>query len=118
MYKNLNAVALALAGSQTEVIEQALTYGFRGIDLDVVDLMRRAKLRGMDFARRLIESSKLRVSAFALPFDLETSDNEFERNFTELAEWASAAAEVGCGCCLAAIQPAGDRLPYHENFNV
>ncbi|HBO44218.1 MAG TPA: hypothetical protein DD670_09855 [Planctomycetaceae bacterium] len=118
MYKNLNASTLGLASSPSEVIEQALTYGFRGIDLDVVDLMRRAKLRGMVFARRLIDSSKLRVSAFALPFDLETPDNEFERDLAQLAEWAAAAAEVGCRCCLAAIQPAGDRLPYHENFNV
>jgi hypothetical protein len=36
MYKNLNTAALGITGRQSELIELALTYGFRGLDLDMV----------------------------------------------------------------------------------
>ena len=60
MFKNLNAKFLGISGTQSELIELALTYGFDSIDFDVVDFANRAKLRGMDYARRLFDSAKLR----------------------------------------------------------
>jgi sugar phosphate isomerase/epimerase len=117
VFKNLNTSVLGIAGHQSEAIEQALTYGFRAMDLDVVDLAGRAKLRGMAFARRLIDSSKIRMSAFALPFGLEAEADAMKENLSCLADWASTAAEVNCRRCITTIEPAGDRAPYHENFS-
>ncbi len=118
MFKNLNTSSLGIVGNQSEIIEQALTYGFRAMDLDVVDFATRAKLRGMAFARRLIDSSRIRIGAFLLPFDVEADQEVFKENLACLAEWAAAAAEVGCSRCVTTVQPAGDRLPYHENFTL
>ena len=46
MYKNLNTAALGITGRQSELIELALTYGFRGLDLDMADIIKRARTRG------------------------------------------------------------------------
>ncbi|MBN1591277.1 MAG: TIM barrel protein [Pirellulales bacterium] len=118
MFKNLNISVLGNAGNQSEIIEEALTHGFRAMDLNIVDFANRAKTRGMPYAKRLIESSKIRIGTFTLPLDLESDDDVFKAKLAGLADWAAAAAEVGCSRCVTTVQPAGDRLPYHENFTV
>ena len=116
MFKNLNAPALGVSGHQSEIIELALTYGFQGLDLDIETFASRAKLRGMDYARRLIDSAKIRVGSFRLPLEWDVDDDLFKQNLAPVAEFAEVAAEIGCTCCLATIGPAGDTRPYHENF--
>jgi len=116
MYKTLNTSALGISGNQSEIIELALTYGFQAIDLDVADFATRVKLRGMPYARRLIDSAQIRVSWFQLPFDWETSGEVFQKNLEKLGGYAAAAAAVGCTRCLATVTAAGDVRPYHENF--
>lgn len=121
MFKNLNASALGVTGHQSEIIELALTYGFRGLDMDIVEIASRAKLKGMPYARRLIDSARARVGTFQvgtfrLPLDWDTEDAAFKPRLEKLAEYAQVAAELGCTRCLATIQPAGDKRPYHENF--
>ena len=116
MYKNLNASALGVTGHQSEILELALTYGFRGVDLDIIDFTTRAKRRGIDYAARLIRSANIHASAFELPFDCDSDDDVFKAQLATLPEYAKMAAEVGCTRCLTTIAPAGDTRPYHENF--
>lgn len=116
MYKNLSASVLGISGSQSEIIELALTYKFAAMDLDVVDFANRAKLHGMPYARRLIDSARIGVSTFDLPFGWESDEEVFKQDLERLQEYARAAAEVGCTRCLAMLAPASDNLPYHENF--
>jgi len=116
MFKNLNTSVLGISGHQSEIIELALTYGFRGMDLAVVDFTTRVRLRGMPYARRLIDSAKIRVGTFELPIEWDTDDERFKKDLQKLPEYAQAAAEVGCTRCVATLAPAGDTRPYHENF--
>ncbi|HLA84667.1 MAG TPA: TIM barrel protein [Thermoguttaceae bacterium] len=116
MFRNLDTSVLGIGGPQSEVIEQSLTYGFQAMDFDVVEFAARAKLRGMAHARRLIDSSRVRIGTFGLPFRPEEDQATFNENLARLEDWAAAAAEVGCGRCVTWVEPAGDRLPYHENF--
>ena len=116
MFRNLNPSVLGVSGHQSEIIELALTYGFRGIDLDIVEFATRAKLHGMPYARRLIDSAKINVGTFALPLEWDTDDDLFKAALESLPEYAQVAAEVGCTRCVATIAPAGDNRPYHENF--
>ncbi|MBN1909254.1 MAG: sugar phosphate isomerase/epimerase [Pirellulales bacterium] len=116
MYKNLSTSALRISGSQSEIIELVLTYGFRAMDLKVVEFAQRAKTRGMPYAKRLIESAKILVSSFDLPIDLEAGEDAFKKGLESLPGLAEVAAEVGCTRCLTMVAPAGDQLPYHENF--
>jgi len=121
MFKNLNARALGVSGHQSEVIELALTYGFQGLDVDIVEITNRAKAKGLPYAKRLVNSAKVRVPAFRvgtfpLPLDWDVDDDLFKRELAKLPEYGQMAAELGCTRCVATIQPAGDKRPYHENF--
>ncbi|MGQ9575964.1 MAG: sugar phosphate isomerase/epimerase family protein [Thermoguttaceae bacterium] len=116
MFKNLNPWVLGVSGHQSEIIELALTYGFRGMDINIVEFATRVRLRGMPYARRLIDSAKIRVGTFRLPLEWDVADAEFNRELDKLGEYARVAAEIGCTRCICAIEPAGDKRPYHENF--
>lgn len=116
MFKNLNPSALGISGHQSEIIELVLSFGFDGMDLNVTDLATRAKLKGMPYARRLLDSAKVRIGSFPLPLDLETDEEEYQKSLQKLPEYAQVAAEIGCTRCLVTLAPAGDKRPYHENF--
>ncbi len=116
MFKNLNPSALGITGHQSEIIELALTYGFMGIDLNARDFTTRVQRRGMEHARRLIDSARIQIGTFALPFDPEAEDEEFKLGLQRLPAVAEAMAAVGCSRCLITVAPAGDKRPYHENF--
>jgi len=116
MFRNLNPWALGVTGHQSEIIELALTYGFRGMDVDITEFATRLKLRGMAYARRLIDSAKIRIGTFALPLDWDVADDVFQRALEKLPHYAQVAAEIGCTRCLATIAPASNKRPYHENF--
>ena len=116
MFKNLNASALGVAGHQSEVIELALTYGFAGIDLNIAEFAARVRLKGMPYAKRLIQSGGVRIGTFALPLEWDTDDERFQKELKKLPEYAECAAELGCTRCTAVLAPAGDVRPYHENF--
>jgi sugar phosphate isomerase/epimerase len=116
MFRNLSAAALGVSGHQSEIIELALTFGFQGLDVDISEVATRARLKGIDYARRLTQSARLRLGAFELPLDLDADDALFAKRVQRFSEYAQVAAEVGCTRALAAIQPASDTRPYHENF--
>lgn len=116
MFKNLDPSALGGEGHQSEILELALTYGFRGVDLNIVEFAGRVRLHGMTYAKRLLVSAKIRVGSFALPPDWDMDDEAFKRQVDVLAEYGRIAADLGCTRALCWISPAGDKRPYHENF--
>jgi sugar phosphate isomerase/epimerase len=116
MFKNLNPAALGISGHQSEIIELALTYGFAGMDLNMAEFAARVRLKGMPYARRLIQSANIRIGTFPLPLEWDTDDETFEKELKKLPEYAGCAAELGCTRCTASLAPAGDTRPYHENF--
>ncbi len=120
MFKNLNPSALGVSGHLSEVIEIALTYGFRGMDLDIEDFASRVRLQGFDYAARLIRSASkmLRLGNFTLPFDWEGEEEAFRAGMERVPEYGLVASQIGCPRCVLSISPASDQLPYHENFEV
>lgn len=72
----------------------------------------------MSYARRLIDSSKLTIASFDLPFGLESPEEVFQKDLERFSGLALAAAELGCTRCLTTLAPAGEKLPYHENFEL
>jgi sugar phosphate isomerase/epimerase len=116
MFKNLNPVWLGVSGHQSEVIELALTYGFSSLDLNVNEFAVQVRSKGMAYAGRLIQSARLKVGTFSLPFDVDADDEIFKEDLKKLPELAGYAAELGCRCCTTELAPAGEKLPYHENF--
>jgi sugar phosphate isomerase/epimerase len=118
MFKHLSASGLGISSQQSEMIELALTYGFRGIDVNINEFTARVKDHGMPYARRLIDSAKIRVGRFQLPMSIETDEESFQKDLERLATAAEAAAEIGCTQCFVTIEPANNERPYHENFEL
>lgn len=118
MFKNLNPAMLGASGSQSEVIELALTYGFRAIAIDIVEFSARAKQHGMSYARRLMDSAKIKVGTFTLPMDLDADEAVYKKEFESLRQYVQLATELECTRCTYTVQPANDKRPYHENFEL
>ncbi|MBX3412513.1 MAG: sugar phosphate isomerase/epimerase [Pirellulales bacterium] len=116
MFKNLSTQVLGTSASESEVIELSLSHGFRGLELDLVEFAARAKSGGLDKARRLFDSAKLKLAYFRLPVDLEADEATFRKQLTELIDLTPIAAQVGCLRAVTTISPGSDERPYHENF--
>ncbi|MDP7016161.1 MAG: sugar phosphate isomerase/epimerase [Pirellulaceae bacterium] len=118
MYKNINHTALGVSGRQSELIELALTFGFRSMDFDVIDLHKRAQSQSLDMALRFITSAKVRIGDFALPISVTGDDGAFAAQLTELKSICETAQAGSASRCYYALPPASDELPYHENFEL
>lgn len=116
MFKNLNPLALGISGRQSEVIELTLTYGFRGLDLAIDDLAKRAKQQGLEQAIQFISSARIRVGGFELPVRWRGEEAVFEGDLQALSEVAAVAAKAKVSACTTHVLPESDYLPYHENF--
>ncbi len=117
MFRNFDPLALGIWGHESEVIELALTHGFEGMEFDIEDFAGRAKTHDLDYALRLIRSANIRLGTFRLPLDWDVEDAVFKQSLEQLEEYARLAAAAGCTRCTAVVQPAGDKRPYHENFD-
>ena len=118
MYKNLNAGLIGISGRQSELIELALTYGFRGIDIDLSDLVKRSQRGSFETAARFLTSGKLKLSGFEAPIDLDSDDEAFAVQMAALTASAEVAKRIGAMTAMLRVPPATDRLPFHEFFSV
>jgi len=119
MYRNVNFELLGITGSQSELIEMALSYGFEGMDLDMQDFAKQAENYGLEHARRLIDSAGIPISSFRLPLQWgqwDEDDRTYKQGLERLPRLAELAAALGCRRCVTAVEPASDERPYHENF--
>lgn len=115
MYKNLSTTGLGISGVESELIELALSYKFNGVEPDFMELYHRAEEKGAPYARRLIDSGKLKHGTFRLPIDW-ADDTRFAKDKEKLEKIAARAAELGCNRAVTLIAPSSDERPYHENF--
>jgi sugar phosphate isomerase/epimerase len=116
MYRNLSAPALGFTGRQSELIELALSFGFKGLDIDLADFQQTVKTYGLPHARRLIDSAKLKLGTFRLPLVWDEDDDAYKVSLATLTDWATLASEVGLTRAITTIAPANDLRPYPENF--
>ncbi|HZZ26972.1 MAG TPA: TIM barrel protein [Pirellulales bacterium] len=116
MFRNLSPAALCITGRQSEIIELSLSYGFKGIDLDLVEFLQTVNSYGLPHARRLIDSARLKLGAFRLPVVWDEDDDVYKSSLAAADELLTLAADLGLTRAVTAIAPANDLRPYHENF--
>jgi sugar phosphate isomerase/epimerase len=116
MFKNLGPEVLGISGRESEVIELALSYGFKGLDLDLADFAEQVKTQGMARASRLIQSARLKIGSFRVPVRWEDDSPNYKTDLEKLPELAQLAEQMGCTRATVTIEPANDVRPYHENF--
>jgi sugar phosphate isomerase/epimerase len=118
MYKTLSPKALGISGRQSELIELALTYGFRGLDVDMADLAKRARSTSIEHALRFLESAKIKIGTYALPIHLRGDDAAFGAQIGQLAAACEVASALNARYCVYTVPPAGDELAFQPNFEL
>jgi sugar phosphate isomerase/epimerase len=118
MYKTLSPKALGISGRQSELIELALTYGFRGLDVDMADLAKRARSTSIEHALRFLESAKIKIGTYDLPVNLRGDDAAFGVQLGLLAAACEVAAALNAHCCIFTVPPASDELAFQPNFEL
>ena len=118
MYRSLSPKAMGITGRQSEIIELALTYGFRGLELDIYDFSKRVEHRGLEHAARFIRSSQLKIGGFEVPVRWRGEDAVYRADMEKLDTIAGYAAAIGAKKCHTVVLPVSNHFPYHENFEV
>jgi sugar phosphate isomerase/epimerase len=116
MFKNLSTEGIGVSGRQSEIIELALSFGFKGIDLDLIDFHGQVAAHGLAHARRLLDSARLKLGAFRLPLVWDESDETYHESARKLPQLIELASTLGAERAITTIAPANDIRPYHENF--
>ncbi len=119
MYRNLNTQTLGITGRQSELIELALSNGFKGVSVDMIDLAARAANYGVQHVCRFHKSAKIHIGTFELPDAWKGTDEQFQAFLaTDLPRYRELAREIEAHRAVMTVEPGSDSLPYHENFEI
>src|SRR5262245_46089586 len=67
MYKNLSPSAVGVFGRQSELVEIALTHRFKGLEIEITEVLKRAETTGVQQACRYLRSAPMKIGGFELP---------------------------------------------------
>jgi sugar phosphate isomerase/epimerase len=130
MFKILNTRGLGVGGKQNELIELALTFGFQGVEVDMVDLVGRHDAMGKEFACQFLKAAKspasegdansggkhLTIGTFRLPFELSGTNEEFAASIEKTDTIIDLASELGAERCYVEIAPNCEHFSFQECF--
>lgn len=121
MYKNLSPDALGVSGWQSELIELALTYGFKSFDIDISEILKANASQGQEYAGRFVESAKsnietFKIGTFDLPVRWQGDAADYTSDLEALSSIAELAASVGAKRCITKVMAASDEMPFNDNF--
>lgn len=118
MFRNLSTVGLPLSGRPSELIELALSFGFDGMDIDLLDLEKQAEIYGVEHARRLMVSARLKSGSFRLPVRLDGPEKEFEAELAALPKRLELAAAAECHRAIATVAPTSEDHSFKDFFEL
>ncbi|MFG0288910.1 MAG: TIM barrel protein [Rhodopirellula sp. JB044] len=118
MFKNFCPQALGINGRQSELIELALTYAFRGMDIDMHDMLRRSQRSSFEEASKYLKATDIRIGTFTLALDLDADDDAFSASVATLHPLSEIAQQLQVDRALIRVPAATDRLPFNEFFEV
>ena len=116
MFRNLSTIGLPLSGRASELIELALSFGFDSMDIDIVDFQQQADAFGVEHARRLMVSARLKSGLFHLPVDLGSDDETFNRDMELLPKRLDLAQATEALRAWTTIEPASEEHAFKDYF--
>ncbi len=116
MDKNLSPAALGISGRHTELVEICLTHRFRGFDIDIGELVKRAESGGIEYAVRYLAAAPVKIGGWQLPIDLDAGDDEFASQLGKLALPLDVASALQANRALLTVPAHSAERPFHENF--
>src|SRR5947208_3079864 len=84
MYKNLSPSAIGIFARQSELLEIALTHRFKGLEIDIVELLRRATASSPAQACRYLCSAQVKIGGFELPVRWAGDEKDFQADLSQL----------------------------------
>jgi hypothetical protein len=118
MFRNLSTVGLPLSGRPSELIELALSFGFDAMDIDIVDFQQQAEAFGVEHARRLMVSARLKCGVFHLPISLIGDDASFQAELAELPARLEFARATEATRAVVTVAPASDEHAFKDFFEL
>jgi sugar phosphate isomerase/epimerase len=118
MFRNLSTFGLPLSGRPSELIELALSFGFDGMDIDILDLQKQAEIYGLEHARRLMVSARLKSGSFQLPVRLDAPESEYETDLAALPARLELAAASDCSRAVATLAAGSDEHSFKDFFEL
>lgn len=116
MYKNLSPCAIGIFGRQSELLEIALTHRFKGLEIDITELTKRAQTTGVAQACRYLCSAQLKIGGFELPIRWAGEEPGFRADLAQLPLILEVALALGADRCYTTVKPTCDQRPFHDNF--
>ena len=118
MFRNLSTIGLPLSGRPSELIELALSFGFDGMDIDILDFCQQAEIYGVDHARRLMVSARLQASSIHLPITLGGDDATFATEAEQLPKLFEMAQATECSRATATVAPGSNEHSFKDLFEL
>ena len=118
MYKNLSPAKIGVSGGQSEMIELALTLGFRGLDLEVDDFLRRAQNQSLAQTIQFVRSARISIGGFELPVQWRGDEATYKSELSQFDESLEFVKKAKVSACLTHVLPENESAPYHENFEL
>jgi sugar phosphate isomerase/epimerase len=116
MYKNLSPSAIGVFARQSELLEIALTHRFKGIEIDILEVLRRAQTTSVAQACRYLCSAQVKIGGFELPVRWSGDENDLKTDLAQLPLLLEVCNTLGADRCYTTIRPTCDQRPFHENF--
>ena len=101
-----------------ELIELALTYGFRGMDVDMSEHPRLLIPAPLFGKAKYLRAADVKVGGFHLDIDLDGDEEGFTSQIGTLHPMAELASSLNAGCAYIRVPAATDQMPYHEFFDL
>ncbi|MEO1524969.1 MAG: TIM barrel protein [Planctomycetota bacterium] len=130
MLKNFSPKALGINGRQSELIELALTYGFRSMDIDMYEILRRSGRTSAEDAAKFVKAAMIDervgkdkmgrlegIGGFELEVNLDATDEEFKAQVATLHPLVELAEDLEATRAYITLPAATDSMPYHEFFD-
>jgi sugar phosphate isomerase/epimerase len=116
MYKNLSPSSIGVFARQSELVEIALTHRFKGFEIEIGEVLRRAESTNVAQACRYLCSAQVRIGGFELPVRWSGSDSDFQTDLSKIGLLLEVCTTLGADRCFSSIRPTCDQRPFHENF--
>ena len=116
MYKNLSPSAIGIFARQSELLEIALTHRFKGLEIEINEVLRRAQSTSVAQACRYLSSAQVKIGGFELPLRWFGDDKNFQTDLSQLGTLLEICHTLEADRCFTTIRPTCEQRPFHENF--
>src|SRR5439155_9748738 len=108
VYKNLSPSAIGIFARQSELLEIALTHRFKGLEIDISEVVRRAQTSSVAQACRYLCSAQVKIGGFELSVRWAGDEKDFQADLSQLGLLLEVCAALGADRCFTTIRPTCD----------